>query len=143
MSEPIQSETDDARHGWTLVIAKAALIGLVAFGLWSGGNLSWQQFQSGEACPLLGAFPACYIAFAGYLLMSTTLVANLLLGRTNFNWLFWAGLGVAGGLALLGSAFEIVKGDVCPKAFGWLPMCYISLAFCVVIGVLFKRVNRR
>ena len=91
---------------------------------------------------MLGSVPACYIAFVGYLFMSIVLAANLLLGHVQFNWLFWTGLGVAGGLALLGSAFEIIKGDICPKAFGWLPMCYISLAFCVVIGVLFKTVNR-
>lgn len=142
MSSPTPSEVNNGLGDWKVVIAKVALFGLVVFGLWSGGRLSWQQYQSGEACPILGPVPACYIAFVGYLLMSIVLAANLLLGRTQFDWLFWTGLGVAGGLALLGSAFEIIKGDICPKAFGWLPMCYISLAFCIVIGVLFKIANR-
>ena len=52
-------------------------------------------------------------------------------------YLFWGGTLVAGGLAALATVLELVKGDVCPVAFGSVPMCYISLAFSIVIAVLF------
>ena len=112
------------------------LYALVAFGVFSGGRLSYQHYLSGEACPILKVVPACYIAFAGYLAITAALVVPLLSGQS-LSWLFWAGLAVAGGLALLGSAFELINGNVCPRAFGWLPMCYVSLAFSVIIGILY------
>jgi hypothetical protein len=116
---------------------RLTLYALVAFGVWSGGRLSYNQFLSGEACPILKVVPACYIAFAGYLMMAFSLIAMSVKPGLNFAAIFWTGLFVAGGLALLGSAFELVKGDVCPIAFGWVPMCYISLVFSVAIGVLY------
>ena len=118
------------------IISGVVLVLLVGFGVWSGGKLSYQQYQSGEACPLLGPVPACYIAFAGYLMMAFALAA-LGLGSKTLSWVFWTGLAVAGGLALLGSAFELIRGNICPRAFGWLPMCYVSLAFSVLIGLLY------
>ena len=66
-------------------------------------------------------------------------VGLLLATRSNYSWaafVFYAGLGVAGGLALLGSALELIKGNVCPLA-GSIPMCYISLAMSILIGGLF------
>jgi len=123
------------------MITKIALIGLVGFGVWSGGRLSYQHYLSGEACPILGAVPACYVAFAGYLMMAAVLVAALA-GFQLPSWLFWSGLAVAGGLALLGSVFELVKGNICPRAFGWLPMCYVSLAFSIAIGILYSNFTR-
>ncbi len=119
-------------------MVRIALYALVAFGVWSGAKLSYQHFQSGEACPILGVVPACYIAFAGYLAIAAALIIPLMSGP-QLSWLFWTGLAVAGGLALLGSAFELMRGNVCPRAFGWLPMCYVSLAFSVIIGVLYTR----
>ena len=118
------------------IISGVVLVLLVAFGVWSGGKLSYQQYLSGEACPLLGPVPACYIAFVGYLMMAVAL-ATLGFGFRSLNWVFWTGLAVAGGLALLGSAFELIRGNICPRAFGWLPMCYVSLAFSVLIGLLY------
>lgn len=118
---------------------RITLFGLVLFGTWSSGKLSWQQYLSGEACPILGFIPACYLAFAGYLMM---LIAVML--RTwspFFYWLFWGGLFIAGGLALLGSAMELVKGNICPRAYGWIPMCFISLGFSVLVGVLYGIVS--
>ena len=53
------------------------------------------------------------------------------------SYLFWSGIFIAGGLAALASVLELIKGDVCPVAFGSVPMCYISLAFTAVIGVLY------
>lgn len=121
---------------------RLALIGLVALGLWSSARLAYSHYQSGEACPILGVVPACYIALAGYLMMTFGLAATIAKPHLNLTWMFWLGLLAAGGLALLGSGMELAKGDVCPKAYGWLPMCYVSLAFSVLIGILFALMTR-
>jgi hypothetical protein len=123
-------------------VIRLTLIGLVVLGLWSGGRLSYSQYQSGEACPILGIVPACYIAFAGYLMMALALAVTTAKPELNLSWMFWSGLLAAGGLALLGSGLEVIKGDVCPKAFGWLPMCYVSLAFSALIGILYAAIAR-
>ena len=120
------------------MMVKIALALMVLFGLWGAGNLSFAQYQSGEACPILGgAVPACYIAFAGYILIAAGVAISLFAGGAMASYLFWGGTAVAGGLAAFATVLELVKGDVCPVAFGAVPMCYISLAFSVVIGLLF------
>lgn len=128
------------------MLIRTALLLLVGLGLWSGAKLSISHYQSGESCPILGAVPACYIALAGYLMMAGA-VLRLFMSAAFWSGLpwsgvFWTGLFLAGGLALLGSAMELIKGDICPKALGWLPMCYVSLAFSVVIGVLYAIATR-
>ena len=117
---------------------RIALIAMVLFGLWGAGRLSYEQYQSGEACPVLGdTVPACYIAFGGYILIAAGVALSILMPGAIGGYLFWGGTLVAGGLAALATVLELVKGDVCPVAFGSVPMCYISLAFSIVIAVLF------
>ena len=117
---------------------RIALIAMVLFGLWGAGRLSYEQYQSGEACPVLGdTVPACYIAFGGYILIAAGVALSILMPGAIGGYLFWSGTFIAGGLAALASVLELVKGDVCPVAFGSVPMCYISLAFSIVIAVLF------
>jgi len=111
---------------------------MVLFGLWGAGRLSYNQYLTGEACPVLGDIvPACYIAFGGYIFIGLGLAVYLMMRGSIGSYLFWSGLAVAGGLAALASVLELIKGDVCPVAFGSVPMCYISLAFTAVIGVLY------
>ena len=81
--------------------------------------------------------PACYIAFGGYILIATGVALSILMPGAIGSYLFWSGTFIAGGLAALASVLELVKGDVCPVAFGSVPMCYISLAFSIVIALLY------
>ena len=119
-------------------IAMVALIAMVLFGLWGAGHLSYDQYQSGDACPVLGDMvPACYIAFGGYILIGLGVALSILKSGSTGSYLFWGGTILAGGLAALASVLELIKGDVCPVAFGSVPMCYISLGFSIVIAVLF------
>jgi len=69
--------------------------------------------------------------------MAVALAAQLLSASQPPSWVFWSGLAIASGLALLGVAFELFQGNVCPRAFGWLPMCYVSLVFSIAIGSLY------
>ncbi len=120
------------------MFVRIALIAMVLFGLWGAGRLSFEQYQSGEACPVLGDLvPACYIACAGYVLIALGVAFSILMSGALGSYLFWGGTIVAGGLAALATVLELVKGNVCPVAFGSVPMCYISLAFSIVIAVLF------
>ena len=130
----------------TNLIPRIVLIAMILLGLWGAGKLSFQQYQTGEACPVLGNFiPACYIAFGGYILIAIGAVLSFFPVGTDGastiptwgRYLFWGGTAVAGGLAALATVMELVKGDVCPVAFGSVPMCYVSLAFSIVIAVMY------
>ncbi len=126
------------------MITRITLIVLVLFGLWGAGHLSYDQYQTGEACPIIGqAVPACYVAFAGYDLIGLGVVLSLALGSSIGRYAFWTGTAIAGGLAALATVLELIKGDVCPVGFGSLPMCYLSLAMSILIGGLFWSLTRR
>ena len=117
-----------------MIALRVLLIALVAFGTYSSGRLAWLEWSTGEACPAVGSVPACYVAFAGYFFMIIALLA-----LPKVAWLskaFYTGLIIAGGLALIGTVLEVVKGNVCPRV-GSVPMCYISLAMSLLIAALF------
>ena len=128
------------------LIAKIILVAMILLGLWGAGKLSFEQYQSGEACPILGNFiPACYIAFGGYILIAIGAALSFFPAGVDAvsavptwgRYLFWGGTTVAGGLAAIATVMELVKGDVCPVGFGSIPMCYISLAFSIVIALMY------
>ncbi len=118
--------------------AKIALLMLVGLGAVSSFRLAFFQWATGEACPVVGSVPACYVAFAGYGLMLIGLIAAWAKGRRT---MFRLGIAIAGGLALVGSTMELVQGDVCPRA-GSVPLCYVSLAMSLVILWLFELTSR-
>ena len=124
-------------------MTRITLIVFVLFGLWGAGRLSYDQYQTGEACPILGnTVPACYVAFAGYVLIGLGVFLAFALGSSAGRYAFWAGTAIAGGLAAFATVLELIKGDVCPVAFGSVPMCYLSLAMSVLIGGLFWGLTR-
>ena len=124
-----------------MMFVRLVVFGLVGFVFYSSARLAWRQWTTGEACPVVGSVPACYVAFAGYLAMAIGLVASVMLGAAWARSLFYVGVGVAGGLALLGTTLELIKGNVCPRV-GEVPMCYISLAMSLLIGGLFWSMTR-
>ena len=105
-------------------------------GFLGAASLSWSTFQGINPCPMVLIFRACYLVLLAYFGMS---IAQLMRSQKPSSWLFWIGWSVAFGFAIYGSASEFISGDVCPKSsagfpFYEIPMCYISLIFCVVIG---------
>ncbi len=125
------------------MMTRITLIVMVLFGLWGAGHLSYDQYTTGEACPMLGkSIPACYVAFAGYDLIGLGVFLSLALGSSTGRYAFWTGTAIAGGLAAFATVLELIKGDVCPVAFGSIPTCYLSLALSVVIGGLFWGMTR-
>ena len=126
------------------MVTRITLIVLILFGLWGAGGLSYNQYQTGDACPILGnTVPACYLALTGYVLIGLGVFWSLALGSSTGRYAFWTGFTVAGGLAALATVLELIKGNVCPVAFGSVPTCYFSLALCVVMGGLFWNITRR
>ena len=126
------------------MLTRITLIVLVLIGLWGAGNLSYDQSQTDDACPILGnTVPACYVALAGYGVIGLGVVLSLALGSSAGLWAFWAGFAIAGGLAAVATVMELIKGNVCPVAFGSFPTCYFSLGMSVVIGGLFWTMTRR
>ena len=122
-----------------MMFVRVFLYLLMGFGVFSSGRLAWREWTTGEACPVVGSVPACYVAFAAYLSM---VIGTFAVSRTpGMRNVFYGGVTVAGGLALIGSVLELVKGNVCPRA-GSIPMCYISLAMSVLIGVLFWQMTK-
>ncbi len=82
------------------MITRITLIVMVLFGLWGAGRLSYDQYQTGEACPILGkTVPACYVAFAGYVLIGLGVFSSFALGSSTGRYAFWAGTTIAAGLA--------------------------------------------
>jgi hypothetical protein len=115
---------------------RAVLFLFVSFGFFASGRLAWREWTTGEACPVVGSVPACYVAFAGYVAMSIGLLFAM---DSTASWarpVFYVGVAVAGGLALIGSVLELINGDVCPRA-GSIPMCYISFAMSIIIVGIF------
>ena len=120
------------------ILIRVLLVAMVLLGLWGSGRLSYDQYQTGEACPILGDFiPACYIACFGYVLIAAGVALSMLMSGLTGSYLFWAGTAIAGGLAAFATVLELIKGDVCPVGPYGIPMCYISLAFSTVIAVLY------
>ena len=125
------------------MITRITLVALVLFGLWGAGRLSYDQYQTCEACPILGeTVPACYVALAGYLLIGLGVFWSFALGSSTGRYAFWTGTAIAAGLAAFATVLELSKGDVCPVAFGSVPTCYLSLALSVLIGGLFWGTTR-
>ena len=110
-----------------LLIAALALIGIVF-----AAQLTAGQLASGEACPSLGPVPACYLVFGAYLLI---FVSSMLTGWLR-QILFLLSWFPVFGLALVASAFDLVAGPVCPRIFGGVPQCLVSLALAAAIGAL-------
>ena len=82
------------------------LLLLVGFGAVSSFRLAYMQWSTGEACPVVGSVPACYVAFTGYGLMLVGLGLAWIAGN---RLPFRLGIAIAGGLALVGTSLEPVS----------------------------------
>lgn len=110
----------------------STLLGLLlAFASYKAGALSLEQWNNPGACPSIGPVPACYLVLAGFLL---ALIGHL----GHFRKLFFAGLGFPTALALFASIGEIGGFVECPKTESGTPMCFISLALCILCWILWK-----
>ncbi|MBX2821046.1 MAG: hypothetical protein KTR29_15230, partial [Rhodothermaceae bacterium] len=117
--------------------------GLILFGLFGAGGLSYDTLMGVNPCPMALVIRACYLVFFAYLVMGS---AQFIRGGGVSRILFWIGWILAFGFAAFGSSAEIIQDDVCPivQTAGLnIPMCYISLALCIAIAGLYVIVQHR
>jgi len=118
---------------WRILLTLTAGVGAIA-----GLVLSVQHLQTGETCPQLGSVPACYLVFAGYVLVLTS--AWLPIRRAA--WAFWMGWTPIASLASAGTVFELVEGNVCPRTDSGIPQCFISLGIAIALLVLWLALDQ-
>lgn len=122
---------------------RAGLWLLILAGLSSGIRISHATLTGSAPCPDAAGIPICYAVTLGYLGM---LVSQLPLPARYGPRLFYPAWAVVALIALVGTGAELIAGDVCPKNDSGTPMCFFSLAFCVMILVLYladKRVQKQ
>ena len=116
-----------------------ALWCFVTIGLVGVVKVSYLDITGAASCPSMKGIPICYIVTIGYGLMFLA----LLFSKADISKSMFLGGWVTTFLvALAGTALEIINGHTCPIGFGWLPLCYASLALCLVILALFKWVRK-
>ena len=105
-----------------LIACLAVLAGIVP--------ISVTHFHTGDACPMLGPIPACYVVSVAYAAMA----AAALVWWRNLKWLFFLGAAPVILLAATGTTLELGGVPTCPRSeTGW-PLCYTSLM--VGVGLL-------
>ncbi len=116
-----------------------AIASLALFGLIAAAQLTAAQLATGDACPDLGGVSACYLVFAAYALI---FVSSAMTGRFR-HVVFIASWLPVFGLALIASGFDLTAGPVCPRAFGVVPQCFVSLALAGGIGWVWMSQRKR
>jgi len=111
---------------------KVLLWGLLALGLYGALKVSYLTWRGDSPCPSVVGIYICYVVLTGYLMMVVTQFL------TSFKAVvFYLGWIIVFGIALLGTTLELMQGNICPQNSSGLPLCYVSLFFIVVIGLLF------
>lgn len=113
---------------------------LLGIGIWGGLSVSYRNFTGLQACPHLAGLSICYVVTIAYGLM----LVSLFLQQTNLHYVLFLGAwGITFLIALLGSGLQLSRGDICPTTSFMLPLCFVSLAMCLVIMGLYLIVRLR
>lgn len=112
-------------------LSNSMLFITICFGLLGATRLSYVTITGGVPCPSIMGFPACYIIFLAY---ASMLLAILQKKRSWSRPVFASGLAVAISFALPASLMEVFREGTCPSSASGIPLCYLSLALCVLIG---------
>ena len=107
--------------GWAVRLGIVAVAGLVLIGLVPVVLNEWRGI---EACPRLGAVPACYVVGLGYSLMAVAVI----FAPRRLTALFLLGWAPVFAMAFIGSTMEILGRPTCPVSSTGTPMCFYSLA---------------
>ena len=111
-----------------------SLMILVIFGLWGALKVSFDTFTAKAPCPDVGGVPICYLVTVGYLSMFLSLLVST---SKRASGVFYLGWGLVLIIALIGVITEIALGDICPVNEQGIPLCYLSLALCLLIAGLY------
>ncbi len=111
-------------------------ISLAAFSIYVLSGIipiSITHAHAGNACPMIGPIPACYIVSICYAAMG---IASLLWAKA-LNWLFFAGAAPVILLALAGTSMELMGRPTCPMSGTGTPLCFYSLAVGIAMLTIF------
>jgi len=104
---------------------------LILFVTYSSGNLSWADWHDKAECPKILTVPACYIVFFCFCMAAISHILN----TPKMQITYFVFVGIPFFIALIGSITELAGVTVCPKTASGIPMCYISLGFCIALLV--------
>ena len=110
-------------------------------GFWGATKLSIAEWGVAGSCPSIG-IPACYLVAIAYFLI---LLSCINLNKSLYRKLFFTGVTVVLGLAVVGSFRQVAGIGQCPQTGSGFPMCYISLMMSMTILAAFlikKRLAR-
>jgi hypothetical protein len=105
-------------------VLRIALTGFSVYVLSGIIPISITHWHAGDACPMIGPIPACYVVSVCYAAMG---VASLLWTKS-LQWLFYAGATPVILLALAGTTLELLGRPTCPVSDAGTPLCFYSLA---------------
>lgn len=111
-------------HRATTVVALIGLAGI--------SGLVLTEIRQGGTCPLLLGVPACYFILACILMVVVSHFGFL----RDRHLLFFAGAGAAWVVAIIASVLQGLGRVDCPKGFGDIPLCYVSLVLFSTLVVL-------
>ena len=109
------------------------IIALLGFAIFGSGSLAMSEYTKGNVCPKIFNIPACYLVLLFFLMGFLTHFSKSKLSLI----LFFTLISMLGILALAGAIGELTGSGKCPRTSGGMPMCYISLAICLVT-LIFK-----
>ena len=107
-------------------------LALVLYATYGSFNLSLNDWKIKNVCPKIAGIPACYIVFVSFFIASISHIINTTLTIN----VFFVFIGIPGIIALIGTITELSGTTICPKTKSGIPMCYISLGFCVVLLIV-------
>jgi hypothetical protein len=115
------------------------IIAISALGFWGATSLSIDEWGTAGSCPNIGV-PACYLVAVAYFLI---LVSCINLNKNYYRKLFFTGITVVSGLAVVGSFRQATGMAQCPQTGSGFPMCYVSLFMAMAIVTAFFLNERR
>jgi hypothetical protein len=105
----------------------------VTLGTYGAISVSYSTFTNISPCPSYFGLPICYVVLLGYLMMLSSLFRRQISRNKK---VFYYGWLIVFLIAMVGTFLEFVWGDICPKGFHQLPLCFVSLAFTIVFLLL-------
>lgn len=115
-----------------LRVVNTLLFAFICIGLYGAINLSYITVTGGASCPTVFGLPACYIVALAYGLMLLAFFRKI---HSWSSYMFISGLGIAVSFALPASLIELFRAGTCPSSSSGLPLCYLSLALCLLIMI--------
>jgi hypothetical protein len=132
----VQCVTADGQDGPLNAVPRILRIGLAAFSVFVLSGIipiSITHWHTGDACPVIGPIPACYVVSVCYAAMGI----GSLLWTMPLKSVFFAGATPVILLALAGTSLELMGRSTCPISDAGTPLCFYSLAVGIAMLIVF------